>query len=74
VKGVARGLRVRWSVTVYTSPGTFSRGRPSTTEYEGIVLDRHPASGTWWVKPDGARDAVPVAARDMTPTSVMHRG
>lgn len=72
MKGVRRGDRVRWSQPVPPAPGASRFARGSTVELVGVVLDRHPDSATWWVKPDGARDALPVPSRLMEPAAAMH--
>jgi hypothetical protein len=67
-------MRVAWDETTYEGAGTFTKGRPVVTAHVGLVLDRAPGTGVWWVLPDGSTDrrAVEVAARDMQPVGTMH--
>lgn len=65
MSAVRRGAAVRWSVTTHTGAGTFTRGRPTTTEYVGTVLDQGPERGTWWVLPRGERNAVVVPTKEL---------
>lgn len=80
MRGVTRGERVRWSPAAVIPPGTsrftaaqLHAAAAAGPELRGVVLDRHPDAGTWWVLPEGARAAVPVKARDMQPQGFVQR-
>lgn len=69
MKGVSRGERVRFTMRLEPAPGasTFQRKTAPTVQAQGVVLDRGPGSGEWWVMPSGERRAVIVKATDMEP-------